>query len=65
MTVPEFKPPVLTSRAQRAAEDLAERVDTYRVAMRLIREATLVNDAYPEDVLALARFLSGETPSDN
>ncbi|MEV6419683.1 hypothetical protein [Streptomyces sp. NPDC051662] len=58
---PEFKPPVLTSRAQRAAEDLAERADTYRLAVRLIREATTVNDAYPEDVLALARFLARDT----
>jgi hypothetical protein len=64
VTVPEFKPPALTSRAQRAAEDLAERVDTYRVAVRLIRDATLANDAYPEDVLALACFLAGENDKD-
>ncbi|QBZ73413.1 hypothetical protein SEA_HEATHER_43 [Streptomyces phage Heather] len=64
MTVPEFKPPVLTSRAQRAAEDLAERVDVYRVAVREIRTANLANDAYPEDVLALARFLAADTPSE-
>ncbi|MFE9767031.1 hypothetical protein ACFYPC_21335 [Streptomyces sp. NPDC005808] len=61
MTIPEFKPPVLTSRAQRAAEDLAERVDIYRVAVQEIRKAALTNDAYPEDVLALARFLARDT----
>lgn len=43
-----------------AVEDLAERVDAYRLAVKLVRHAGLITDAEPEDVLDVARFLVGE-----
>lgn len=61
---PVFKAPTLTSAAQRRAEDLAERVDVWSLANRLIREAgEWDSEPEPFDVLVLAKFLIG-TDSD-
>ncbi|MFD7257795.1 hypothetical protein [Streptomyces sp. NPDC059874] len=60
MVAGNFKPPALTSRAQRAAEDLAERVDYWRTAQTLI-ESRDWPEVVPDDVLELARFLAKDT----
>lgn len=63
MTVPEFIPPKLTGEAQRAAEYIADRADIYRTARALLGSfewAGESDEPYPDDVLALARFLSGD-----
>jgi hypothetical protein len=39
---------------------VADRADVYRVATALIRQAGLVSDATPEDLLMLAQFLAGD-----
>ncbi|MFI2188015.1 hypothetical protein [Streptomyces sioyaensis] len=36
---------------------VADRADIYRVAVRLVRDADLITDASPDDVLNVARFL--------
>jgi 3-deoxy-D-manno-octulosonic acid (KDO) 8-phosphate synthase len=38
---------------------VADRADVYRVAAMLIRQAGLVTDASPADLLELAQFLAG------
>jgi hypothetical protein len=38
---------------------VADRADVWRVAAGLLREAGLVAEASPEDVLYLAQFLAG------
>jgi hypothetical protein len=38
---------------------VADRAEVWRIASRLIRDAGLVTDASPEDVLYLAQFLAG------
>ena len=59
---PVFKAPVLTSAAQRRAEDMAERLDAWRVANREIRESGEWSEPYgPYDVLRLAEFLMTPT----
>lgn len=52
--------PEPTSAAIRAAEEVAWRADAYRTAVALLRDAGLVTDAEPEDMLRLARFLLRE-----
>jgi len=62
---PEFKPPMLTSAAQRRVEGMAERVDTWNLANRMIREAgEWESKPDPLDVMALANYLSGMPGSD-
>jgi hypothetical protein len=39
---------------------VADRADVYRVATALVRQAGLVSDATPEDLLMLAQFLAGD-----
>jgi hypothetical protein len=56
---PAFKPPTLTGVAQRKAEDLADRVDAWKVARALLEGDEW--NAEPYDVLQLASFLTGET----
>ena len=62
---PLFKPPTLTSAAQRRAEDMAERLDAWRTANREIRAAGGWDtpEPAPFDVLQLAQFLAGN-PAD-
>jgi hypothetical protein len=38
---------------------VADRADVYRVASMLIRQAGLISDASPADLLELAQFLAG------
>jgi hypothetical protein len=38
---------------------IADRVDVYRIAAKLIGEAGLITEADAEDVLCLAQFLAG------
>lgn len=56
----DFKPPTLTSAAQRRAEDMAERVDAWRCARSLLAGAGLEEAPEAFDVLQLARFLAGD-----
>lgn len=49
-----------TSKAIQEAEQTAWRADMYRTALTLIKQAGLVADPEPEDVLRLARYLIGE-----
>lgn len=60
MAEPVFKPPVMTSAAQRRVEDLAERVDAWKIANYLVRAAGEWDAPVgPIDVLQLASFLAG------
>jgi hypothetical protein len=58
---PAFKPPTLTGVAQRKAEEMADRVDAWKVARKLLDDDENEWNAEPFDVLQLASFLAGET----
>ena len=48
---PTLREPTLT-------DDMAYRADAFRLGVRLVREAEVLADATPEDLLELARFLA-------
>lgn len=45
--------------AQNVTTVIADRADCYKTAVRLLKDAGLITDASPEDVLYLAQFLAG------
>ncbi|MFE6159835.1 hypothetical protein ACFQ7F_13090 [Streptomyces sp. NPDC056486] len=55
----EPRMPVLTSKGQRQAEDMADRLDIWRLARRTLRAEEWPEEVTPEDTLNLAYFLKG------
>jgi len=60
MGAPEFRPPALTTKAQREAEELAARADYWLTAKALLDSREWPEGYFPEDALDLARFLADE-----
>jgi hypothetical protein len=57
----EFKPPTYATVSQQRAEAMAERVDSWKIARKLLDDDENEWNAEPYDVLQLASFLAGET----